>query len=106
MEEASSLIPLGNSLYFDSHRKLIVEKKGEVMKVVETDRRRQNRPVTVEKRVLPSEDNSQWVSLGQGLYFDKQQKVLMKKMGSRMVLYSRDRRKERRPISQERRKQS
>ena len=94
----NNYISLGKNQFFDPKRKVIVEIVGYTEKIVGYDRRRINKSVMVNKRVLPSDNNPDWITLGNNLFFNKPDRVIMKKIGAKMVLFSRDRRsgKERR----------
>ncbi len=103
-------INLGKNQFFDPKRKVIVEKAGTIEKIVGYDRRRMSKAVKDNKRVLASDNNPDWMALGNNLYFHKATRVIMKKMGGKMILFSKDRRSgvERRsrpvPVTQEKRK--
>ncbi len=95
MENISRFVPLkeGYNRFFDTFQKVIVEKRSNGFHVVGTDRRRQNVSVPEERRKLPDGNSSNFINLGNGLYYDTSQNAIMKKSGARMMLYCRDRRK-------------
>jgi hypothetical protein len=88
--------------YYDSKDKVIAKKVGERFVFVRHDRRSKSAPVKEGKR---SEDRiSRNYLLVQGtLYFDKHTNQLYKRSGNNFVLYTKDRRKQRRAVTLERR---
>lgn len=105
MENNARFIPMTEGLnrFFDSFQKVIVEKRSNGFHVVGTDRRRLVKPVAMERRKLPSDNNSNFINLGNGLYYDTVQNTVMKKSGARLMLYCRDRRKTSASVPMERR---
>ena len=102
--DSSRYIYLGKNQYYDTQRKEIVERIGTTLRVVGFDRRRSTRPVVLERRKRASDDSINWIPLGNNLFFDKVKRVIMKNVGSRMVLYSPDRRKKSLNVAENRRK--
>lgn len=96
---------LKTNFYYDSKDKTIVKKIGDRFVFIRHDRRNNSRPIKEGKR---SEDKiSKNYLLVQGtLYFDKHTNQLYKRSGNTFVLYTRDRRKERKTVDLDRRKKS
>ena len=94
--DSTRYINIGRGQHFDTQRKVIVEMIGGKLMDVDMDRRKVSRPYPIERRKTPSVHTADYIPLGNGLFFDKKQKVVLKEIGSKVVLYSQDRRKKQR----------
>ncbi len=92
----SRYIFLGEDQYWDTLSRAVVEKSEQVLRVIKNDRRRLKNAPAIERRERPDSTSTKWISLGNNLYFDKNKRLIIKRSGSKKVLYSRDRRKVRR----------
>jgi hypothetical protein len=97
--------PLSGNLYFDTVERVIVKSLGNRFVFMRHDRR-SGKPGSNQQRRLEDVDIKACIYLGNNLYFDKKEKALYKKMSSGFVLYSSDRRKQRKTVPNERRKSS
>ncbi len=100
---AERYIHIKENLYFDTKDRVIVKNMGNRYVFVSHDRRRTSIPVEQEKR---KDENvlKNLLLISKELLFDPKTKCVYKKMGSNLVLYSRDRRKVSKPVKTERRK--
>jgi len=97
--------PLSGNLYYDTVDRVIVKSMGNRFVFVRHDRR-SGKPGANQQRRIEDVDMKSCISLGNNLYFDKKEKALYKKMSSGFVLYTTDRRKERKSVPKDRRKSS
>ena len=102
----SSYIKLSGSYYFDLDRKVVLKKHLDHFKVVQQDRRRVNRPVRFDRRKKAEESPVDLKPLSNDLYWDRNQKVIYRKNGGKLILFSKDRRTKISPVDQERRSES
>ncbi|MFP4465892.1 MAG: hypothetical protein ACLFP1_02460 [Candidatus Goldiibacteriota bacterium] len=99
---AERYIKLEGNIYFDSKEKAIVKSMGSRFVFLRHDRRTKDAPVAQEKRKY-NKTNKNFMPLGGNLFFDKITKQLYRKTGENLVLYSKDRRKESKPVTKDRR---
>ncbi len=94
---------LKGNIYYDNKDKVIVQNLGNRFVFMRHDRRTKQKSVEEGKR---AEDKfSKNFLLVQGtLYFDKHTRQLYRKTGANFVLYAKDRRKERKTVTADRRK--
>jgi hypothetical protein len=103
--EETKYVKLTGNYFFDPVQKIILKKQGGRYITVLHDRRRSSRPVPLDRRkkeqLLPGEMKQ----LGQGLYWDLKSKDIYRKAGGKLVLFTRDRRKNRgpQPVEKDRR---
>jgi hypothetical protein len=90
--DSGRYISLGLGQYFDTTKSIIVEKRGEKFILLDVDRRKTKMPITIEKRKRADKASVIWIPLGKNLFFDKVERVIMRKMGAKMILYTRERR--------------
>jgi len=104
MTEANYVKLTGN-YFFDPAKKVILKKQGGKFITVLHDRRRANRPVGQDRRKRDAEPPMDLKALGQGLYWDPKSKEIYRKAADKMVLFTRDRRKDRasKPVEKDRR---
>ncbi len=96
-------IHLKEKLYFDTKEKTIVRHMGNRYVFVRHDRRTRSAPVKSEKRASDRTMKS-LLHLERNLFFDKKTNQIYKKTGDKLVLYSKDRRKQNKPVPKDRRK--
>ncbi|MBP7791908.1 MAG: hypothetical protein KA120_02480 [Candidatus Goldbacteria bacterium] len=101
---AERYVKLQNNLYFDTKDRVIVKNMGDRFVFVRHDRRRKNISIPDEKRAQEKIKKGM-KQIGNNLYFDPATKQIYKQIGDKLVLYSRDRRKENKPVAMERRKE-
>ena len=94
---------LKGNLYYDTKDKVIVQHLGNRYVFLRHDRRSKASPVTEGKR---EEDKitKGFIQVQGTLYFDKTTRQLYRKLGNKMVLYTKDRRKTTGKVSVDRRK--
>ncbi|MCX7698149.1 MAG: hypothetical protein N2114_01625 [Candidatus Goldbacteria bacterium] len=97
-------IKLEDNLYFDTKDRVIVKNMGGRFVFVRHDRRRKNIPVSIEQR-QPERMKAGMRQIGINLYFDPTTKQIFKQIGDKLVLYSKDRRKQTKKVEVERRKE-
>ena len=100
---AGRYVHLNENLYFDTKDRAIVKNMGNRYVFVRHDRRTRTSAHKKERR---KEDTASkyMIKISGGLYFDTKIKQVYKPAGSKLVLYSIDRRKSRKPVKKERRK--
>lgn len=96
-------IKLEGNLYFDTKDRVIVKNMGDRFVFVRHDRRRKNIPTPYEKR-RQEQITKDMKQISNNLYFDPNTKQIFKLIGDKLVLYSKDRRKETKKVPIERRK--
>lgn len=96
-------IKLQNNLYFDTKDRVIVKNMGGRFVFVRHDRRRKDIPMPDEKRALEKAKKGM-KQIENNLYFDSNTKQIYKQIGDKLILYSKDRRKETKKVNIERRK--
>jgi len=102
---ADRYINIKGNLYFDTKDRVIVKNMGNRYVFVRHDRRRENIPVENEKRKTENIMKTM-LPIGKNLFFDKNTKSIYKMQGDKLVLYSKDRRKENKPVKVDRRKRN
>jgi hypothetical protein len=100
---AERYVHLDGNLYYDSQDRVIVKNMGNRYVFLRHDRRIKQADAPDHKR-LEDRLEEHMIKVGTGMYFDKLLKQLYKKNGDKLVLYSRDRRKEATKVPAERRK--
>jgi hypothetical protein len=101
---AERYVKLQKDLYFDTKDRVIVKSMGDRFVFVRHDRRRKSINIPDEKRAQEKIKKGM-KQIGSNLYFDPNTKQIYRQIGDKLVLYSRDRRKEKRPVTTERRKE-
>ncbi len=101
---AERYIKLQDNLYFDTKDRVIVKNMGGRFVFVRHDRRRKDIPMPDEKRAQEKLKKGM-KQIGTNLYFDPNTKQIYKQIGAKLVLYSKDRRKETKKVEVERRKE-
>ncbi|MCX8094322.1 MAG: hypothetical protein N3E50_09195 [Candidatus Goldbacteria bacterium] len=96
-------IKLQDNLYFDTKDRVIVKNMGGRFVFVRHDRRRKNIPMPIEQR-QQEKIKAGMKQIGINLYFDPNTKQIFKQIGDKLILYSKDRRKETKKVEVERRK--
>lgn len=87
-------IKLTGNFYFDPLKKNILKKQGSSYIFVLNDRRRNEKPVSKDRRKGAAETVPVHLKpIIQGLYWDAANKQVYKKLGGNFVLFSKDRRK-------------
>jgi hypothetical protein len=89
----SDYIKLTGNFYFDPASRAILKKQGERYLHVQHDRRRANKPVSVDRRKKPGEAPAGMKVIGDGLFWDEKSKGIYRQAAGKLTLYSRDRRK-------------
>jgi hypothetical protein len=89
----SDYIKLTGNFYFDPAGRVILKKVGDRYTVVQHDRRRVNKPVSVDRRKKAGEAPAGMMALGDGLFGDEKSKGIYRQAAGKLTLYSRDRRK-------------
>ncbi len=102
---AKRYIHIRENLYFDTKDRVIVKNMGNRYVFVSHDRRRTSIPVEQEKR-KDAKVLKNLILISKGMLFDPKTKCVYKKIGNNLVLYSRDRRKESKPVKVDRRKKT
>ena len=100
---AERYMHLEGNLYFDTQDRVIVRSMGTRFVYVRHDRRTRSASVGVERR-SDAKASKNLIQLDRGLLFDRVTKQIYKVIGGKRVLYSKDRRKERKQVTKERRK--
>ncbi len=101
---AQRYIKLQNNLYFDTKDRVIVKSMGDRFVYVRHDRRRKDIPMPVEQR-QQEKIKKGMKQIGSNLYFDPNTKQIYRQISGKLVLYSKDRRKETKKVEVERRKE-
>lgn len=101
---AERYIKLQNNLYFDTKDRVIVKNMGGRFVFVRHDRRRKDIPMPDEKRA-PEKAIKGMKQISNNLFFDPNTKQIYKQIGDKLILYSKDRRKETKQVTIERRKE-
>ena len=96
-------IHLKGKIYYDTKDKVIVQSMGNRFVFLRHDRRSKSAPVAEGKR---EEDKlaKGFIQVQGTLYFDKNTRQLYRKLGGKMVLYTKDRRKSAGKVALDRRK--
>jgi hypothetical protein len=90
---ASDYIKLTGNFFFDPATKAILKKTGERYVHVQHDRRRVNKPVSVDRRKTAGGAPAGMKDLGNGLFWDAKSLGIYRQLNGKLTLYSKDRRK-------------
>lgn len=101
---AERYIKLQNNLYFDTKDRIIVKNMGGRFVYVRHDRRRKDIPMPYEKRQKEKAKKGM-KQISHNLYFDPNTKQIYRQIGDKLILFSKDRRKEIKKVDIERRKE-
>ncbi len=89
----SDYIKLTGNFFFDPATRAILKKQGDRYVHVQHDRRRVNKPVSVDRRKKAGAPPTGMKDIGNGLYWDEKSKGIYRQLNGKLALYSKDRRK-------------
>lgn len=98
-------VHLDGNLYYDTKDKVIVKNMGNRYVYVRHDRRTREKDVPENELKRESDkSNKNLIRISEGIYFDKVLIQIYRMINGKLVLYSKDRRKESKSVSTDRRK--
>ncbi|MBN2754768.1 MAG: hypothetical protein JXR81_07870 [Candidatus Goldbacteria bacterium] len=102
---AERYVHLDGNLYYDSKDKVIVKNMGNRYVYVRHDRRTKSKELPQKELKRESDNtNKNLIRISDGIYFDKVLIQIYRMINGKLVLYSKDRRKEAKAVPADRRK--